>query len=414
MTTSRIKLVFLFLLVLFPAKPVEARIFNVNSGFDVNDLTPGDELCVAYLIINPPYVFPFCTIRGAVEEANALPGRDLIKLGSGTFRLSLEGTDEDKAGTGDLDITDSLEIIGAGVDKTFIDASELDRVFDIIGAQTSVTLSQLTIRNGYLSSGKNGGGGIRNGGKLSLKSVVISGNSVQDTATGDSGGGILNNGSCSLINCTITDNKAREGGGVMNTSNNFLYITASTITTNISQRGAGIMNEGSTTLINSTFSGNRAQDGVSAGGAIYNDLQLELVYCTIANNSASVGGGLHNSSGSAIMTNTLLAGNAGGNCSSAANIISSGNSLDSDNSCGLSDSDLIEIDPKLTLLRDNGGSTFTHQLNPGSPAIDAALCLSDITIDQRGENRPQRRSCDIGAVEVGKISVVPFLVPLLF
>jgi hypothetical protein len=56
-------------------------------------------------------------------------------------------------------------------------------------------------------------------------------------------------------------------------------------------------------------------------------------------------------------------------------------------------------------LQDNGGTTLTHELLPGSPAIDAgnpAGCTdhqgSQIFTDQRGKNRWGR--CDMGAYEV--------------
>ena len=52
-------------------------------------------------------------------------------------------------------------------------------------------------------------------------------------------------------------------------------------------------------------------------------------------------------------------------------------------------------------LADNGGPTETHDLLPGSPAIDAGSpgCPPPDT-DQRGVARPQGVACDIGAVEV--------------
>ena len=56
------------------------------------------------------------------------------------------------------------------------------------------------------------------------------------------------------------------------------------------------------------------------------------------------------------------------------------------------------LDP---VLADNGGSTLTHALVPGSPAIDAVQtdCGPPAT-DQRGVPRPQGAACDIGALEV--------------
>jgi hypothetical protein len=68
--------------------------------------------------------------------------------------------------------------------------------------------------------------------------------------------------------------------------------------------------------------------------------------------------------------------------------------------------DILDQDPQLGPLADNGGPTWTHALDPASPAIDAgnpAGCLGPgdvpLTDDQRGELRPAGDACDIGAFE---------------
>jgi hypothetical protein len=55
------------------------------------------------------------------------------------------------------------------------------------------------------------------------------------------------------------------------------------------------------------------------------------------------------------------------------------------------------VDPQLGPLADNGGSTQTHALLPGSPALDAGA--TTLTTDQRGEPRPFGLADDIGAYE---------------
>ncbi len=72
------------------------------------------------------------TLREAIIAANANPGADTITLAAGTYVLGNMGAGEDAAATGDLDITDALTIIGAGMEDTIIDASGLDdRAFEI-------------------------------------------------------------------------------------------------------------------------------------------------------------------------------------------------------------------------------------------------------------------------------------------
>jgi hypothetical protein len=82
-------------------------------------------------------------------------------------------------------------------------------------------------------------------------------------------------------------------------------------------------------------------------------------------------------------------------------IASSGYNLDSDNTCNLTDpTDLPDGNANLGPLQNNGDSTFTHALLPGSDAIDAGDCSSGtVTTDQRGVARPQGAACDIGAFE---------------
>jgi hypothetical protein len=88
------------------------------------------------------------------------------------------------------------------------------------------------------------------------------------------------------------------------------------------------------------------------------------------------------------------------NCSRV--VTSLGYNLTDDASCGfLATGDLVVGDAMLGPLADNGGPTETHDLLPGTPAIDAGSpdCPPPTT-DQRGVARPQGAACDIGAVEV--------------
>jgi hypothetical protein len=65
------------------------------------------------------------------------------------------------------------------------------------------------------------------------------------------------------------------------------------------------------------------------------------------------------------------------------------------------------VDARLNLLAYYGGTTQTHTLAPGSPAIDSGSPLvpggggfgACAASDQRGVSRPQSTRCDIGATE---------------
>jgi len=90
---------------------------------------------------------------------------------------------------------------------------------------------------------------------------------------------------------------------------------------------------------------------------------------------------------------------AGANCTFSINSL--GYNLTDDTSCGFTEpGDLVVADAMLGPLQDNGGPTETHDLLPGSPAIDAgSMDCPPPDTDQRGVARPQGMDCDIGAVE---------------
>jgi CSLREA domain-containing protein len=96
------------------AAPARAVDFTVEHSFDdETDANPGDGICAS--------VSGVCTLRTAVQEANALAGPDRIFVPFGTYFLEIPGADEDQAATGDLDLTDDVTIIGESTNVTTID-----------------------------------------------------------------------------------------------------------------------------------------------------------------------------------------------------------------------------------------------------------------------------------------------------
>ncbi len=104
-----------------------------------------------------------CSLREAIIAANNLAGADSITLPTATepYTLTIAGFSEDAAATGDLDITDALNINGDGAGDTIINGNRdatVDRVFHVIGA-VNLNISGVTIENG-----DGLGGGIYNEG----------------------------------------------------------------------------------------------------------------------------------------------------------------------------------------------------------------------------------------------------------
>jgi len=330
-----------------------------------------------------------CSLREAIIAANATPGDDIITLPSGTYTLTIAGTGEDVAATGDLDIASNLTINGAGAGTTIVNGGGIDRVFHVTGAFI-VTLSNLTVRGGYyfyFGDPTSKGGGIYND------------------------GGIL-----TLTSATIKSNTAFLGGGIYNL-NGTLTISNSTISGNIGVNGGGITNDsGALTIFNSTVSGNKAE---GSGAGINTSGTTNINNVTITNNTGtppwSGGGGI---SGNANIKNTIIAGNtADSNPDCQGTLNSQGyNLIQYTNGCtigGDTTGNIIGVSSSLGPLQDNGGSTLTHALLPGSPAINTGnpavpgsggnACEA---ADQRGIPRPQGISCDMGSYEAGAVTTI--------
>ena len=179
----------------FPA-PVFATTFNVDSTADEVDVTPGDGACAT--------AGGACTLRAAVQEANATAGLDTVALPAGVYFLTIAGTDN-TADAGDLDITDPLTITGAGARSTIIDGNAIDRVFHS-PTTDDLTMSGVTVRNGSIDGA--GGGFEKGNGKLTLTDVTVTGNA----ATGNGGGISTAGGQITLTSVTLANNTAANGG----------------------------------------------------------------------------------------------------------------------------------------------------------------------------------------------------------
>jgi CSLREA domain-containing protein len=270
-------------------------------------------------------------------------------------------------------------------------------------------------------------GGVWTGNSSSMLSIdrcLISGNSSFRT-----GGGIASSGITTIRDSEITRNRANAGwgGGIANEGD--LYLVNSVVSGNISSfsglnvdGGGGVSHRSGTLIVsNSTISGNTAGGVPGAGGGIFvssqNAGRVYLVNSTIADNtSLGTGGGISlGNKGVGTVANTIVAENnstgtpqedvAGAVVSKGINLI--GNTTGSSGWIG---GDLLNMNAMLAPLGNNGGSTFTHALLPGSPAIDGGsnmlavdpMTMLPLTQDQRGRHRfvgGMIPTVDIGAYE---------------
>jgi CSLREA domain-containing protein len=359
-----------------------------------------------------------CTLRSAIQAANASVAADTIVLPVGTYTLTIAGANENAAATGDLDITGLggvLTITGAGATTTVIDgngAATGDRVFELV-ANASLAISGVTVRGGNPGAAGTGGAFNTAGGTtLSLTNVILANNSA-----GAEGGAIAvgaNRATLTMDTVAVVGNVS--AGGALNLgATSVMTVTNSTISGN---NDTAINNSGTVNLTNVTLSGNTTTGN---GAAIDNKAAatVNLVNVTISGNSAPLpanAGGIRNL-GTVTIKNSIIANNAPNNCGATV-LTSQGNNLTNVAGCGLTlATDKVAAAPLLGVLANNGGAVQTVALLPGSPAIDAAAAVGCPATDARGIVRPvagappSPAACDIGAFEFRPQQIVVALAP---
>jgi len=280
--------------------------------------------------------------------------------------------------TGALLVNTSVSIDGPGADVLAVDGNAASVVFQVNSAKT-VTISRLTIRNGQ----SNFGGGIANnsGGALTIGNSTLSGNN------GAFGGAVFNTGILTIVNSTVSANTAGEGAGIYDAGNSTAIVS------------------------NTTLSGNTV---TQTGGACFNLGTLQIANSTFTDNSAPfVAGGVLNL-GTLVIGDTILkTGTSGENIySNSGTVTSLGFNISNDNGNGFLNGpgDQVNTDPLLGPLQNNGGSTLTHALLPGSPAIDMGdpKFAPPPLFDQRGSgfDRIVNGRVDIGSFEVQSHTVI--------
>ncbi len=298
--------------------------------------------------------------------------------------------------------------------------------------------AHLTMTNGSAILGNTAasgdGGGVFNdaGSVMTLDNSAVGGIGSDGNTANGRGGGIFNTGVTIGVGSTVTiqnhsrvtGNTAHVGGAGIYTDAGLLTVTNSTISGNIAvnSSGGGILNDGRTNITSSTISGNTAAvngAGLFDGGGI----RTMVTNSTISGNTAIGGGGgiTAVNSGTVLVTSSTVTnnGDAGltasvgasitlknslvaGRCLGA--IVSGDYNLDSGDFCGFTQPhDLRNTNPLLGPLQVNApGSTATHALLAGSPAVDRGGTSANgcPATDQRGVSRPQGGACDIGAYEL--------------
>lgn len=260
------------------------------------------------------------------------------------------------------------------------------------------------------------------GGGIAATTATINGSTISQNRSLSNGGGGVSAVNIAVNNTTISNNTAAlMGGGISGiTPTSNITINNSTISGNSAAvRGGGVHSANNLTITNSTISGNSAN---FFGGGILSLGDMSINFSTITNNLADAsnsgtgdGGGIYNNDSTRALTirNSIIAGNFdspgnsgtgsihpdfGGNF--GANLVFEYNLIGNTNGLTgvtLSNTNILNQDPKLAPLGNYGGATQTHALLPGSPAINAGVNVGGVTTDQRGQ---QRGIPDLGSFEV--------------
>jgi CSLREA domain-containing protein len=401
--------------------------FTIDDTADLVDQTPGDGVCAT--------VATTCTLRAAIQEANALPGKDDIVVKDdlvGNITLTIPGAGEDAAATGDLDITEDVDMNGIrplGPDygaTTGVDGGGLDRIFHVLPG-VSARIYGFAILNGIVGPGENGGGILNEG---ALDGFIL----VSQCSAGGDGGGLYNSGTAEttaryrlntaggrggaianvgtlllerdLYYASIARNSAPSGGGIYNAGT--LTANAISVMENDATAGAGggLLNDagGTAHLANLTFGANTATSG---GEGIDNAGSADLAYVTV-NAHATLGTRNDDGAGATTSVHATILGDActGSITSGGYDITAAGCAL-----TGALGSDQIGIDPELEshaacAARHLGDVCPHYRPQRGSPAIDAgdpANCKdgfgAPLSADQDAVQRPTGSVCDVGAIE---------------
>jgi hypothetical protein len=358
------------------------------------------------------------SLREAINAANSVEGWDLIDLTGVSGTIQLESPLPQ--------ITDQVVISGPGSDKLTVRRSGggAYRILDIPASEEyamgSYSISGLTLARGHAAEG--GGMRIGSGADITLRDVVIRGNTADEA-----GGGILHVGYRLILeDSTIADNEARNGGGIhvrTPRSTTALIVRGSTVSGNAAWwRGGGIAVEADSPyvdhtaieVVRSTIAENSVGDELTGiGGGIWKqgiDSTLRIERSTVARNAAVHGANVHATY--PVLHGAIVAEAVGGSSCVGSFGVSEGHNVVDDESCDYEggEGDQVGVDPLLGPLTDNGGPTLTMAPRPGSPAIDQGYFTSP---DQRGldvfdfpgiANAPGGNGADVGAVEVQDVA----------
>src|SRR5690606_30800633 len=182
---------------------------RVNRTHDAGERVPGDGDCDASNTGAGD-----CTLRAAIMEANALPGRQVVELpwSASSYAITSISGDDDQL-KGDLDLHGAITLLGEPhasgprpVIALMLPPAQRDRAIDSDG---TVRIEQVEIRGQGLAIAEDGGLLRARGNALILRDVLL-----RDGATLGSGGAVHAESRLTLERVQVLDSQAARGGGL--------------------------------------------------------------------------------------------------------------------------------------------------------------------------------------------------------
>ncbi|MEM6691854.1 MAG: choice-of-anchor Q domain-containing protein, partial [Planctomycetota bacterium] len=203
------------------------------------------------------------SLREAIELANANPGADEVSFDEGLSGTILLGGTE-------LQIVDSISIMGPGSNVITIDADHQSRIFslkeDSQKAPLQILISGLSLDSGQAPEGGNGGAIY----SRSAERLEITASEIRNSSA-DQAGGAIHAGSTilSVMNSRFSNNQADNGGAI--SSNSIVDLNGALIENNTAvSRGGAIDGSGGAELtLRETKLFNNTVTWQGGGGAVY-------------------------------------------------------------------------------------------------------------------------------------------------
>ncbi len=410
----------------------------------ITDAAPGETILV------PAGTYTLTSAQLSIAKSLTISGNaasDTIIRAGGAFRVfGISGATSNVTISG-VTIRDGSLVTGSALGGGVMDQDATLTLQDDVVANNRAVADGSSGNPGGTALG--GGVYIAGAGTFAIVNSSVSGNLASAVGGSGSHGGVVEGGGLFInvpftMTSTTVDGNTSDGrggqgpsnasqtGGVVQGGGVFSVVNSSppptplrgnAIYENVADASAGpggtnggsaegagmylVSNGGTVSIANTTFASNTSRSlgptGAAEGGGLWminNNIteSIAVTSLTLSGNTvdgvgpSTDGGDLWLSANHSInFANTIVSAGvapAGSENCHPGGLTSLGHNLDSLDQCDFhSAGDLVNTNPQLLALADNGRPTKTLALAPGSPAIDKGASLG-LTSDQRGVMRP--------------------------